>query len=285
MPLNENVVGKRYTTPPFKVSRRDALFFALACGEDNGAYFDEQRTGGIIAPPMYAAVYGHGPVAAIVRDKTVGLDFDVRIHFAQTYHWLVPVKPGDEIINQAVITGIETRENGGLVEFDVESVNQRGEIVVNASWSLFDKSAGASGAGRPLRTKRPPSKALWIARRPIPQYQTFVYAEASGDRNPIHLDEQKARRAGLPGIICHGLCTMALCHKAAVDHLCGPERNPLKLKTLSVQFSRPVLPGQTLVIEGFEIESPQKEERRFGLRVSTESGEVLRDAWCSVAAD
>jgi acyl dehydratase len=264
MPLNENVVGKRYSTPPFKVSRRDALFFALACGEDNGAYFDEQRKDGIIAPPMYAAIYGHGPVAEIVRDKTVGLNFDQRIHFAQTFHWIEPVKPGDEITNRATI--------------------KRGEIAVNASWSLFDKSAGASGAGRPLRTKREPSKALWIARRPIPQYQTFVYAEASGDRNPIHLDKQKARQAGLPGMICHGLCTMAFCHKAAVDNLCGPERNPLKLRTLCVQFSRPVLPGQTLAIEGFEIDS-NRNERRFGLRVSTESGEVLRDAWCSVAPD
>jgi acyl dehydratase len=282
MPLNENVVGKRYSTPPFKVSRRDALFFALACGEDNGAYFDEQREDGIIAPPMYAAVYGHGPVASIVRDKTVGLNFDERIHFAQTYHWLVPVRPGDEITNQAVITRIETRENGGLIEFDVESVNQRGEIAVNASWTLFDKSAGARGAGRPVRTIREPSEVLWTATRPIPQYQTFNYAEASGDRNPIHLDEQKARQAGLPGIICHGLCTMSFCHKAAVDHLCGPERNPLKLKTLRVQFSRPVLPGQTLAVAGFEIESSPK-ERRFGLRISTESGEVMRDAWCSVA--
>ena len=50
--------------------------------------------------------------------------------------------------------------------------------------------------------------------------------------------------AGLPGIIVHGLCTMAFTSKVAIDKLCNGD--PTRLKRLRVRFSRPVLPGQTI---------------------------------------
>ena len=50
--------------------------------------------------------------------------------------------------------------------------------------------------------------------------------------------------AGLPGIIVHGLCTMAFTSKVAIDKLCSGD--PTRLKRLRVRFSRPVLPGQTI---------------------------------------
>ena len=74
--------------------------------------------------------------------------------------------------------------------------------------------------------------------------QTYRYAEASGDRNPIHVDENVAKMAGLPGIIVHGLCTMAFTSKAIIDDACA--HDPAKLKRLRVRFSRPVRPGETI---------------------------------------
>ena len=53
-----------------------------------------------------------------------------------------------------------------------------------------------------------------------------------------------AKLAGLPGIIVHGLCTMAFTSKVAIDKLCSGD--PTRLKRLRVRFSRPVLPGQTI---------------------------------------
>jgi acyl dehydratase len=50
--------------------------------------------------------------------------------------------------------------------------------------------------------------------------------------------------AGLPGIIVHGLCTMAFTAKVIVDHLCAGD--PTRLKRLAVRFSRPVFPGDTI---------------------------------------
>lgn len=63
-------------------------------------------------------------------------------------------------------------------------------------------------------------------------YLTVRYAGASGDFNPIHIDEQFAKQVGLPGRILHGLWTMAQVARAHTDAAGGPDR----LERLSVQF-------------------------------------------------
>lgn len=74
--------------------------------------------------------------------------------------------------------------------------------------------------------------------------QTFRYAPASGDPMPIHLDEEVARDAGLPGIIAHGLCTMAFASWAVLTEVAGSEVN--RLTRFAVRFSKFVLPGDDL---------------------------------------
>ena len=63
-------------------------------------------------------------------------------------------------------------------------------------------------------------------------YLTVRYAGASGDFNPIHIDEAFAQQVGLPGRILHGLWTMAQVARAHTDAAGGPD----KLERLSVQF-------------------------------------------------
>ena len=64
------------------------------------------------------------------------------------------------------------------------------------------------------------------------RYVTYRYAGASGDFNPIHLDDEFARSVGLPGRILHGLWTMAQVARAQGE----AAGDPLALKSLSVQF-------------------------------------------------
>ena len=64
------------------------------------------------------------------------------------------------------------------------------------------------------------------------KYVTYRYAGASGDFNPIHIDEDFAKQVGLPGRILHGLWTMAQVARAQTEAAGGPER----LRRLGVQF-------------------------------------------------
>jgi acyl dehydratase len=78
------------------------------------------------------------------------------------------------------------------------------------------------------------------------KYLTVRYAGASGDFNPIHIDEEFARAVGLPGRILHGLWTMAQVARAETDAAGGPER----LKRLSVQFRGMGVPEQEVLVSG-----------------------------------
>ncbi len=78
------------------------------------------------------------------------------------------------------------------------------------------------------------------------KYLTNRYAGASGDFNPIHIDEDFARAVGLPGRILHGLWTMAQVARAQTEAAGGPEH----LKRLSVQMRGMGVPEQELVVSG-----------------------------------
>jgi acyl dehydratase len=78
------------------------------------------------------------------------------------------------------------------------------------------------------------------------KYLTARYAGASGDFNPIHIDEEFARAVGLPGRILHGLWTMAQVARAQTEAAGGPEH----LRRLSVQFRGMGVPEQEVLVSG-----------------------------------
>jgi acyl dehydratase len=63
------------------------------------------------------------------------------------------------------------------------------------------------------------------------------YAGASGDFNPIHWNERVATEVGLPGVIAHGMFTMALAGRVVT----GWTGDPGALEEYQVRFGRPVL--------------------------------------------
>jgi acyl dehydratase len=78
------------------------------------------------------------------------------------------------------------------------------------------------------------------------KYLTVRYAGASGDYNPIHIDEEFARQVGLPGCILHGLYSMAQVARAQTDAGGGPA----SLRRLSVQFRGMGLPEHEVTVTG-----------------------------------
>ena len=77
-------------------------------------------------------------------------------------------------------------------------------------------------------------------------YVTVRYAGASGDFNPIHIDEEFAKSVGLPGRILHGLWTMAQVARAHTEAAGGPEH----LQRLSVQFRGMGVIGEEIIVSG-----------------------------------
>jgi len=92
-----------------------------------------------------------------------------------------------------------------------------------------------------------------------------AYADASGDQNPLHQDDAFARSVGFPGIIAHGMFSMAHVAKAVTDWL----GDPGALKSIEAQFRAVVYMDETLVARA-EVAAKDEVTRRVRLRVWAE---------------
>ena len=105
-----------------------------------------------------------------------------------------------------------------------------------------------------------------------------AYAEASGDHNPIHLDEVAARAAGLPGVVAHGMATLALAARLATGWA-GPDARVSELRT---RFSRPVVvpaDGTAEVVLGGRVASVEPDGTvRLDLTATADGAAVLLQA-------
>lgn len=82
--------------------------------------------------------------------------------------------------------------------------------------------------------------------RVVTREDVRAYADASGDHNPLHLDDGAARAAGFPGILAHGMFTMG--HLAS--SLLAWGGGGADLLRLQVQFRSPVFMGESIVAGG-----------------------------------
>jgi acyl dehydratase len=122
---------------------------------------------------------------------------------------------------------------------------------------------------------------VFTARMTVDADQTYRYAEASGDDNPIHVNPEVAKMAGLPGIILHGLCTMAFASQAFVNEACAGD--PRRLKRFAVRFSKPVLPGDRLETRAWR-QATEDGTQRFGFEVVNQEGiQVITNGLAEVA--
>jgi acyl dehydratase len=244
MPLNQECVGREYPPVSKEVTAAAAQAYARAYNDDNPAYFDQRRAGGIVAPPMFAVVVTWDAIMQVVTDPQVQVDLLRLVHGEQDMEFIRPISPGDTITTIARIASIETKSSGENMTIELNANNRAGEPVNRSLFSVFIRGGRTRGVSEPRAAEPARGEPLFSVAQTIDKDQTYRYAEASGDRNPIHTDPNVAKMAGLGGIIVHGLCTMAFTSRVMIDKLCGGD--PVRLRRLRVRFSRPVLPGQTI---------------------------------------
>ena len=239
----------------FKVEAPRTIAYAAATNDDN-----PRHRGGELAPPVFAIVPVWDAMTAAAGLVTPPDAFARVVHSAHDMRFARPIAPGDVLRSRATPTYVAVRGVGTTVAVRTETVDQSGAPVNEQFVTLFFRGPfEGDGGGEPA-----PDHKLTAAVKAAPplaevtyrfdEDQTFRYAEASGDPVPIHLDDDAARAVGLPGIIIHGLCTMAFCGRAVIESLAGGD--PTRLGRLAVRFSRPVLPGQAITIRLHAAEAP-----------------------------
>jgi acyl dehydratase len=140
MAVNTQAIGKTYAPTTYAVGREKIREYAAAVGETNPLHFDLEaaRAAGhadLVAPPMFAVVYGARAVAPALFDPDVGIDFAMMVHAGQEFAWGPPVVAGDEITTIASVKDISDRGGMMFYVFETVSENQDGERVCTGTWT------------------------------------------------------------------------------------------------------------------------------------------------------
>ncbi len=251
MPLNTELVGKTYEAKTFEVTPEAIEKYARATNDTNERYFAGDDA---VASPIFPIVPAFQYLMEAAMDPSLQADLLRLVHGEEEHVLHKPIKAGDTLTVTPVIESIEQKETGETFTVKVDVTNQDGEPVATVRATSFIRGSGSKGAKAAVTgPAQPEPEVAFQDSVKVDEDQTFRYAEASGDQNPIHQDENIAKMAGLPGIILHGMCTMAMATKGAVDGLAGGD--PTSVKRVAVRFSKPVLPGQELTTRFWELDS------------------------------
>ena len=271
-------IGKPGEPVSFEVTRDRIAAYAAATNDTIAPH-----AAGDLAPPVFSIVPAFQAAGIAAMQVIPGELIGAILHGEQDFHYHRPIEPQMTLETVATPIGMRQRSSGVTVVTKAETRESGGELVTGQFMVTFVRGAqGAEDVGE----EAPPHRFDEALRdreadtevsQTFDADQTFRYAEAAGDPMQIHLDEEFAKSVGLPGIIIHGLCTMAFTSRAVIERACPDD--PTRLKRLAVRFANIALPEQTITTRIWDVG-----DSSYAYETANDAGlVVIKDGWAEVA--
>jgi len=239
--------GKR-----FVYTDKDAMLYALAVGmgDDplNGHELSFLYEKELRAVPTVATVVAWG---AGVSTEKLGVDYKLVLHGEEQTIFHRPMPAAASIVADSSVAEVYDKgEDRGavIVRQTVLRDGADNAPIATLNRTIFARGDGGSGGSKqPAPSPHPipdraPDKVLDYATH---GNQAALY-RLCGDRNPLHIDPERARAAGFKAPILHGLCTYGFACRAVLQSYC--DYDPALIASHQVRFSSPVYPGDILRI-------------------------------------
>ncbi|MCA9563774.1 MAG: MaoC family dehydratase N-terminal domain-containing protein, partial [Myxococcales bacterium] len=279
--LNRECLGRKYKTSAVFVHPDEIAAYARATDDDNSRYLSSEPA---CAPPLIAVRPFMDVVGTALADKALNADLLRLVHGEQDMVFHRLLRPWDLVAPRAEILSIEDKSSGQLLQVK-QLLWADGELVCETTSGYFIRGKGPKPAGGAAKKPEPEAvqrSYIFEATQTVSDDQPLRYAEASGDKNPIHTDPKIAKSAGHPNVILHGLCTMAFAQRAVVNHFL--DGDPSRLKRLKVRFSKVVFPGDVLTTRAWR-EGESEGRVVLGFETVNQNGQaVLSNALAEVVA-
>jgi acyl dehydratase len=239
---------------------KDTILYALGVGYGDAPADPRQLKfvyeQGLHASPSMCVVLAHP--GFWVNDPALGMDWVKILHGEQAFTIEKPIPPQGVVRGEYEIVAVEDKgpEKGAVMHVDKRLYEvESGDLLATVSSVYMLRGDGGQGgfgvAPAPPQALPEGEPDLSVDIVTLPQ-AALIY-RLSGDYNPIHADPVAAGKAGFPKPILHGLCSLGLATRALIDGIA--EGDPSRLGALSLRFSKPVFPGETIRTEIFRTQS------------------------------
>jgi acyl dehydratase len=265
----------------FKVERERIAAYAAATNDAIAPH-----AAGDVAPPVFSIVPAFQAMGMATMSVIPPEMLGAVLHGEQDFHFHKPVEPGMELSTVSTPIGMRQRSSGVTVVVRSDTTDGNGDLVTEQYSTTFVRGAqGAEDIGDDapphafddaLRERDPDAEVA----QTYDSDQTFRYAEASGDPMQIHLDEEFAKSVGLPGIIIHGLCSMAFTSVAVLERF-APD-DPTRLRRLAVRFASIALPEQTITTRIWSAGERDGRDCYAYETTSDADAVVIKDGWAEL---
>ncbi len=250
MSLNLSSVGWRSEPSSFGYDWKDVVLYALGIGAtvDELDYLYEGLGPKVV--PTFAVVPAIGHLFGCL--KAANIPLNTVVHGAQVVRSFAAAPPKAELTTFGEIVGIYDMKKFAALSVRTESSVVGGAKVFETEWSIIVRGAGGFGGPHPPKEEDasvPSDRAPDFRHEQQTRPEQALLYRLSGDINPLHADPKVAQAAGFDRPILHGLATFGCVYRAICLHACQGDAS--RLETIRGQFRRPVLPGDTLVTEGW----------------------------------
>jgi acyl dehydratase len=270
MAMNLDRIGKSTETPPFTYTADDVISYALGIGAtaDELTFIYEKNLKVI---PTFAVIPLMPTLfSSFIQEMGLSLFSVFHGEHTITLHHSIPVS-GTLHTTTTCDAVYDKGEKGAVVMVSCQTRDHHGTLLFENQAAIFDRSAGNFGGERGPGSSavdppagREPAFCVTEATSPT---QAALY-RLSGDKNPLHIDPDFAKMAGLDRPILHGLCTFGFAGRAILKSICALD--PERLRSFGVRFTDVVYPGDTLTTSGWKM-APGK----YLIQTTTQDGRIV----------
>jgi acyl dehydratase len=270
VPLNE-VVG-----PVVAYCDADEIVaFSHAINDPNPLYLNGLATpptyGVVPALPLYLSVAGLPPEAL---EGSIG-----GVHGTHDLYIRKRIEPGSQVHTTAERCAVTTSKAGMNVAVRLVSRDDSGEVAIEQYWSTLmrgpvtggDRGDKLADHGFPESAR---AKLVGTLSLLTTQDQTFRYAGASGDRSPMHVNDQSAARVGFPRKFNQGLCTLGVVSRGLIE--LTADSDPRRVARIAVRFAAPTFPGEDIEVSAYEMGTTDEGLRSYAFEAFSGGVAVLR---------
>ncbi len=256
MGLSSRLVGMPFKELVKEVTWRETMNYAASIEDNNSRYFDDEREGGVTAPPMFAVAVTF-PVIERIWDFVDGNDFPLEImptmvHHTEHIQFFRPIRPDEIMTVKGRIAAILPHRAGTrvVIRFDVTDKVGKEVFCEHIGAMMRGIECDDRGGGQEALPNAPSldrdDGRIWESRIKIDALRPFIYDGCSRIFFPIHTSRSFARQVGLPDIILQGTATLAYAARDITNR--EADSDPARLKAISCRFSGMVMPGTEITV-------------------------------------